>query len=325
MMPLLRAASLILTLTAVLLAATGCKPAESDAQAPGPADAAVAATNETSDAATGDPADAEPEPQAETEGAATDAAAELDTPIEGNVITRSLPRFHDAFASDDEFRQWMESFYIHQEFERTPEAIGYYCSSQLFESYESRVPMSAFFGGILAQSDETVDLCYDELSLEGRVAELIMLGYAAWFANTEHSRDMIFQARQVWDHESIKRMFNAIHISKIVDTLERDPREDPRIALMLWFEFFATGDEERLRKVVGYAYMHTAPEGTWQRAAGQYSNAILTQVLPYDSLVRGVVEEQAVTSTSVANANYLTRKLEEVGPLRPRPEITPES
>lgn len=313
----LRTAFLSLTLLTLLLVVAGCKPAESGAQAPNPVDATAATSTEPAEQGAPDP-----EPAAEI---ADSDAADDNVPDEGNVITRSLPRFHDAFPSVAAFQQWAETFHVHREFERVPEAIGYYCSSPLFENYESRIPMSAYFGAILKQSDETVDLCYNELSLEGRVAELTVLGYAAWFANTEHSRDMIFMARQIWTHDSLVRMFNLIHTSKIVDTMDRKVDEDPRVVLMLWLEYFASGDEDRLRKAMQYAYMHTAPEGTWQRAAGQASHPILARMLPHDALVRGIAEEVVVTTQSTATRTYLTKMIEEAGPLRPRPEITPGS
>lgn len=315
----LRTAFLSLTMVTFLLSAHGCKPAESGAGEPEPVDATAAtSTEQTEHAAPNSDQDQAPD----AEAASTDAVSDAE-PDDSNVITRSLPRFHDAFDSVPAFQQWMETFHVHKEFHRVPEAIGYYCSSPLFENYESRIPMSAYFGAILKQSDETVDLCYNELSLEGRVAELTVLGYAAWFANTEHSRDMIFMARQIWTHDSLVRMFNLIHTSKIVDTMDRKVDEDPRVVLMLWLEYFATGDEDRARKAIQYAYMHNAPEGTWQRAAGQASHPVFTKLLPFDAFVRGIAEEVVVTTESPAVRTYLTNAIEAAGPLRPRPEITP--
>lgn len=241
--------------------------------------------------------------------------------IEGNVITRSLPRFHDAFESDGAFLDWMETFYIHKQFERTPEAMGYYCSSALFEDNAGRIPMADYFGQILKQSDETVERCYDELMLEGRVSELTLLGIAAWTADTPVSRQLIYRARGEWKDESLVRMFHMIHQAMIVDTMDRSIEEDPRVILMLWYEFFATGDELRMRKAVQHSYMFNAPEGSWQRAAGELSHAQLVRVLPFDPIVRGVVEEEAAGNPMTAIRTHLTMLLDEAGPLRERPGI----
>lgn len=241
--------------------------------------------------------------------------------IEGNVITRSLPRFHDAFGSDGAFLDWMETLYIHKQFERTPEAMGYYCSSGLFEDYAGRVPMADFFGAILRQSDETVDRCYDELMLEGRVSELTLLGIAAWTADTPSSRQLIYRARGEWKDESLVRMFHMIHQAKLVDSMDRNIEEDPRVILMLWYEYFATGDVARMRKAVLRSYMFNAPEGSWQRTAGELSHARLVRVLPFDPLVRRVVEEEAAGNPMTAIRTHLTMLLNEAGPLRERPGI----
>ena len=272
------------------------------------------------DAAAGVTATAQDHPT--DEAATAEPAAPPENPdgiIEGNVITRSLPRFHDAFESDGAFLNWVESFYIHKQFDRTPQAIGYYCSSPLYEDAESRIAMSDFFGSVLKQSDETVDLCYDELMLEGRENELMVLGFAAWFANTPHSRQMIYRAREVWKERNLVRMFYNLHQAKIVDSMDRPVEQDPRAISMLWSEYFATGDVDRMRKAVLHSYMFNAPEGAWQRAAGELSHPQLVRTLPYDPLVRRVVEEEAAGNPMTAIRTHLTMLLQEAGPLRERP------
>jgi|GEM_PF-5551584 len=244
-------------------------------------------------------------------------------PVEGNVISRNLPRFHDAFASDEAYLEWMETFYIHQDFARTPQAIGYYCSSALFQDPASRIPMSDFFGAVLKQSDETVDLCYDELMLEGRVNELLVLGYAMWFANTPHARQVIFRAREIWEDQQLVNMFHLTHTSKVRDSMDRSLSEEPQVVRMLWYEFLATGDVDRLRKVVVHSYMFNAPEGTWQRVAGELARASIVRVLPYDPLVRDIVEGEAANNPLPQIRAHLTGLLKAAGPLRPRPEISP--
>lgn len=281
-----------------------------------------ASEHETASAASeisqGDPVNAgtgtqAPEPTEVATGEPDDGA------VEGNIITRSLPRFHDAFASDEAFLGWMETFHQHRDFEKTPQAIGYYCSSDLFDDYQNRIPMSDFFGAILKQDDQTVDLCYDELMLEGRVSELTVLGYALWFANTTHSRQMTFRAREIWKEESLVRMFHLTHTSKLIDSMDRPVEEDPRAVSMLWYEFFATGDEDRLRKALQYSYMHNAPEGLWQREAGQLSLEQLRRTLPYDATVRRIVEEEAASTDSTPIRTHLEAELDAAGPLRERP------
>jgi len=260
------------------------------------------------------------DPAADADADAHSRADADDRSASGNIITRSLPRFHDAFASDEEFINWRDSFYIHKQFERIPEAIGYFCSSALYEDVSNRIPMAAFVGAVFRQSDETVDLVWDELMLEGREDELMTLGYAAWLANTPHSRKIYYRAREIWESENLVRMFHMLHQAKNLDTMER-PDNDFRVMKMLWNEFYATGDEERLRRVVQLSYMYNAPEGTWQRMSGQAAREPLVRLLPYDTLVRRVAEDEARNNSKTAIRTHLTMLLEEVGPLRERPEI----
>lgn len=260
------------------------------------------------------PASARTAPEQPAEGAAESE----------NVITRNRPRFHDAFESDEAFLAWQESFYIHREYERVHEAIGYFCASELYTDVYNRIPMAAFVGAILKHSDETVDRCWDELMLEGREDELMTLGYGAWLANTPHTRQMIIKARENWLDEDLRRMFHMLFQAKNLDSMER-PTEDSRVVMMLWSEFFATGDEERLRRVVLLSHMHNAPEGTWQRSTGQAARERLVRVLPFDPLVRRVVENEAANNPMTHIRTHLSLLLEEAGPLRERPGITPGS
>lgn len=311
------------TLWGVLLALVtasliGCDDSASAPEASKPAATTSPATDQQAQTAD-KPADKSAEKAGEDERSAPDAGD--DEPDLSNVLTRSPSRFHDAFPSDEAFLQWVETFYIHKQFERTPQAMGYFCSSKLYDDYLGRVPMADFFGAVLRQSDDTVDRCYNELMLEGRVPELTLLGFAAWFADTPHSRQMIIQARKVWLDDTLVRMLHTIYEAKVVDTMDREVDKDPRAISMLWYEFFATGDEARLRKAVEHSYMFNAPEGTWQRAAGEVAHAQLVRVLPYDPTVRRIVEDEAAHNPMTAIRTHLAMMLKEAGPLRERPEI----
>jgi len=323
------------TLLALCCAAAVCLTAfsagcEQPSQPESRSDAESATETDVAPGSTDDPVAAEQPEIADTAGEAEDPSAMADAQDEDatedveNVITRSLPRFHDAWPNDEAFLDWQESFYIHRELARVHEATANFCASELYEDLEGRIPFAAFVGQVFAQNDAAVDRCWDELMLEGREDELITLAYGAWLANTPHSRQIYFRARQTWIGDVYDRLFHSLHQAKVTDTLER-PLSDPRVVRMLWNEFFATGDEERLRKVVVVAYMHNAPEGTWQRLAGQASLPILERVLPHDPLVRRVAEEEAAQNPSVAVRTHLTMLLEEVGPLRDRPETSPAS
>ncbi|MCB9838037.1 MAG: hypothetical protein H6813_01755 [Phycisphaeraceae bacterium] len=267
-------------------------------------------------------ADEEPPDEPDTQDfvSTDDEAAKFQSET-GNVITRSLPRFHDAFPSDEAFLGWVQTFHLHKDFAKTPQAIGYYCASPLFENRADRIPMSDFFGMILRQDDDTVDLTYNELMLEGRVEELTVLGFALWFADTPRSRKFDGRAKVDWTDEQLVRMLHMTFQAKVVDSMERPIDKDPRVVSMLWYEYFASGDLDRARKAILNAYMYSAPEATWQRYAGEASHAILTRVLPYDADVRAIVEEEAATSPSPPIRTYLRMMLEQAGPIRERPGI----
>jgi len=258
-------------------------------------------------------ASTQPAAQEDTETAPADPA-----PIEGNVITRNLPRFNDAFESDRAFLQWQTTFYQHKQFDRLPEAIGYYTSSDLYHDETGRVPMAAFFGAALAQSDAAIDDCYSELMLEGRDSELITLGYSIWLADTPHARATMVQAREVWQSEKLIRLLRTIERTKRQRTIDRN-FEDSRVIYMLSSEFFANGDEATLRKIISVAHMHNAPEDTWQRFAGQGATIVLRGLLPNHPMVRRIVEDEAANNPSTPVRTHMNILLKEAGFLKERP------
>ncbi len=248
------------------------------------------------------------------------AEAAEPAPVEGNVITRNFPRYHDAFESDRAFLQWRNTFYQHKQFDRLPEAIGYYCASDLYHDETGRVPMAAFFGAALAQSNAAIDDCYDELMLEGRDSELITLGYSIWHADTPHARQMIIQATEIWQTEKLVRLLSTLARTKKQRTIDR-AFEDSRVMYMLSSEFFANGDEATLRKIISVAHMHNAPEDTWQRFAGQGATLVLRGLLPDHPMVRRIVEDEAANNPSTPVRTHMNILLKEAGPPKERPGI----
>lgn len=152
------------------------------------------------------------------------------------------------FISDEEFSSWFTYYYLSPQPQRLGAAIKYFCSSALYKDKVILAMMSFFVAG-LKNNDEMIKEVYDELIQNSTIREKTFFLDILWLINTENSRKSIEKARSEWNDTEVQEKISQQHRSIPYDAFTM-PIISPQSLDMLWATFFATGDENIVRRVI---------------------------------------------------------------------------
>lgn len=207
-------------------------------------------------------------------------------------------RFAGEFASPEAYLDWVASFYRHKDFARVPRAMGYLCSSPLYSDRDYRFGAAAFYGEIFKQSDAAARAAWEALTAGNELQEIVLVSYAAWFADTPVCQQLLVRARQQWrESEQLRSFFNGLYQTKVFDPFVTDTRDffyrEPVRFHILLAKVHASGDYDAMLAVIGAVNWTISPESMFLRPAGEVALNGLRRLIAQDEWARSVVRRQA--------------------------------
>ncbi len=150
------------------------------------------------------------------------------------------------FGSEDQFEQWVNSYYRAPAPEKLGCGLEYYADSELYDQLSTRMPVAHFHAALL--DDAALDALFASLSEHGSERARVMGLHVFWLAGTARGRALVQRAKQDWQSLEVQRVAGAMAEQAPIDVLAT-PVANPAAIDVLWAQFYATGSELAVRQV----------------------------------------------------------------------------
>ena len=164
----------------------------------------------------------------------------------------------NSFDSEEQFSEWVTSYYLAPQPERLSSAIRYYADSALYEKQNTRMLMATFFASLFRQDAGLLRKAYEDIAQGGSENAKIFFLNVLWVVDTEDSRAFLAKARTAWTAEPVQRILVRMEGHRPNDLLEV-PVDSPAVLDQLWAMFMATGDAAPVRRII--SVVHLLEEG----------------------------------------------------------------
>jgi len=155
----------------------------------------------------------------------------------------------NSFKDLNEFSLWIMNYYKAPERNRLFEAFTFATSSQEIAQAGSRTIAMSFFASCLRNDPGKLKEFYDNLSVATDTNLIYGFGYVLWLIQTDTSLQMFNQFKNLNQQNKYKEDFESLTKINPIN-IWTDPIVEAEHLDYLWADFFATGNEQSIRKII---------------------------------------------------------------------------
>lgn len=173
------------------------------------------------------------------------------------VLLQSLDSANgqEKFSSGKEFEKWLIFYYLSPEEDEIYPAINYYCNNpQIFHKANTVWPIRAFFVGATEGNDEMLDELYETINANGSEKEKAFFLDMLWLMKPQTSSRFYNKVSEEWKEKLFQDILIETKKWKHYDILEL-PIDSGTSLDVLWTYFFATGNEEAVKRIISVLHL----------------------------------------------------------------------
>lgn len=238
-----------------------------------------------------------------------------------------------SFSSEQEFSDWMMTYYRDPKPELLKESLSYFCSTSLYSNPHSQMPFIAFLAEASRHDDSLPKAIFAAADEHNTECMRLMALHVFWRMDDKARKQMLKQAGREW--MSFEEWSMIRHMKKNdPPDYRNEPPKSPTDLDMLWGTFAASGDPDAVHSIIDSVYLaeETEMPAPLIEGAAQWS---LGSMMRQNDDVRAIVYErmesesgpraeviQALVNQYEEQAKQLEQNVEDPAPAPFSPEST---
>jgi|GEM_PF-1036761 hypothetical protein len=167
----------------------------------------------------------------------------------------------NTFKADQDFAIWMTTYYLHPKPELVQDSINYFSNSKIAFS-NSHIPTCCFWAALFRKDSALMKKCFEYFDSNGNDRTRSLFVEILALTMTPESKQLTMEAKKKWFSNELPAVEKAIS-DMMIPSSPLEIRDQLRVGSRdedcLWAEFFATGDQEIIKKFI--SVLHLAKDG----------------------------------------------------------------
>jgi len=209
------------------------------------------------------------------------------------------------FKDLNDFTDWVTNYYRHPEPQYLFDAFEYGSNSQEIANAGSRSHLAAFFASSLRGDSTQQSFFYSQLKETTNEDFIYGFGLTLWLIHTEYSLGLLQKFLNLTQVKKYQKEFEVITKAKYPDILA-DPIISSAQLDILWADFFATGNEKSVIRIISVLKDLNSTEPSSKMIAGSAKWSLTSNAIRHDRVL-------SICKTQKENSELDLRKaLEEI-------------